>query len=199
MLWLGGTSAYNFLLSDDVVPVPSGPPRKVEVEAVNSTSVKVTWRSPVPNKQHGQIRGYQVHYVKMENGEPKGQPMLKDVMLADAQVRLWLRASVSLWHFTCLLSWAPIWFSLHFKNLIQHPEHNVHAPSQSELPSSEKRNYSETTHLIKNMLTVFFKRRYSALYSCIWVCLSDLKMYLIQSRGRMLRRSFAGSIYFLLY
>lgn len=85
---LGGTSAYNFLLSNDVVPVPSGPPRKVEVEAVNSTSVKVSWRSPVPNKQHGQIRGYQVHYVRMENGEPKGQPMLKDVMLADAQVSL---------------------------------------------------------------------------------------------------------------
>lgn len=84
----GWDSAYNFLLSDDVVPVPSGPPRKVEVEAVNSTSVKVSWRSPVPNKQHGQIRGYQVHYVRMENGEPKGQPMLKDVMLADAQVSL---------------------------------------------------------------------------------------------------------------
>ncbi|XP_054665733.1 receptor-type tyrosine-protein phosphatase delta isoform X30 [Grus americana] len=65
--------------------IPSGPPRKVEVEAVNSTAVKVSWRSPVPNKQHGQIRGYQVHYVRMENGEPKGQPMLKDIMLADAQ------------------------------------------------------------------------------------------------------------------
>nr|XP_045004511.1 receptor-type tyrosine-protein phosphatase delta isoform X30 [Jaculus jaculus] len=65
--------------------IPSGPPRKVEVEAVNSTSVKVSWRSPVPSKQHGQIRGYQVHYVRMENGEPKGQPMLKDIMLADAQ------------------------------------------------------------------------------------------------------------------
>ncbi|NXN58109.1 PTPRD phosphatase, partial [Rynchops niger] len=65
--------------------VPSGPPRKVEVEAVNSTAVKVSWRSPVPNKQHGQIRGYQVHYVRMENGEPKGQPTLKDIMLADAQ------------------------------------------------------------------------------------------------------------------
>ncbi|MGH0164467.1 UNVERIFIED_CONTAM: hypothetical protein FKN15_076600 [Acipenser sinensis] len=65
--------------------VPSGPPRKVEVEAVNSTSIKVTWRSPVPNKQHGQIRGYQVHYVKMDNGEPRGQPMIKDIMLADAQ------------------------------------------------------------------------------------------------------------------
>lgn len=83
---MGGTGACNSLLSNDVVPVPSGPPRKVEVEAVNSTAVKVSWRSPVPSKQHGQIRGYQVHYVRMENGEPKGQPMLKDVMLADAQV-----------------------------------------------------------------------------------------------------------------
>ncbi|XP_064411068.1 receptor-type tyrosine-protein phosphatase delta isoform X4 [Latimeria chalumnae] len=65
--------------------VPSGPPRKVEVEAVNSTSIRVLWRSPVPSKQHGQIRGYQVHYVRMENGEARGQPMLKDIMLADAQ------------------------------------------------------------------------------------------------------------------
>ncbi|XP_055488596.1 receptor-type tyrosine-protein phosphatase S-like isoform X21 [Leucoraja erinacea] len=65
--------------------IPSGPPRKVEVEALNSTAITVLWRSPVPNKQHGQIRGYQVHYVKMEHGEPRGQPMLKDIMLADAQ------------------------------------------------------------------------------------------------------------------
>ncbi|XP_038660213.1 receptor-type tyrosine-protein phosphatase delta isoform X15 [Scyliorhinus canicula] len=65
--------------------VPSGPPRKVEVEALNSTAIRVSWRSPVPNKQHGQIRGYQVHYVRMEHGEPRGHPMLKDIMLADAQ------------------------------------------------------------------------------------------------------------------
>nr|XP_054365519.1 receptor-type tyrosine-protein phosphatase delta [Mirounga angustirostris] len=79
-----GPESFSVLIRTDE-DVPSGPPRKVEVEAVNSTSVKVSWRSPVPNKQHGQIRGYQVHYVRMENGEPKGQPMLKDVMLADAQ------------------------------------------------------------------------------------------------------------------
>ncbi|KAL8177839.1 UNVERIFIED_CONTAM: hypothetical protein K2H54_020921, partial [Gekko kuhli] len=36
-------------------------------------------------RQHGQIRGYQVHYVCMENGEAKGLPQIKDVMLADAQ------------------------------------------------------------------------------------------------------------------
>ncbi|CAL8241873.1 unnamed protein product [Merluccius merluccius] len=65
--------------------VPSGPPRKVEVEAVNSSSIKVMWRSPMPTKQHGQIRGYQVHYVRMLNGEPMGQPVIKDMLIDDAQ------------------------------------------------------------------------------------------------------------------
>ncbi|CAJ0924889.1 unnamed protein product, partial [Ranitomeya imitator] len=67
--------------------VPSAPPRKVEAEVLNSTAIKVFWRSPIQNRQHGQIRGYQIHYVKMENGEAKGLPYIRDVMLADAQVR----------------------------------------------------------------------------------------------------------------
>lgn len=81
---------YNFdlfFLSHGVPPVPSGPPRKVEVEAVNSSSIKVIWRSPMPTKQHGQIRGYQVHYVRMVNGEPTGQPVIKDILIDDAQVQ----------------------------------------------------------------------------------------------------------------
>ncbi|XP_073428315.1 receptor-type tyrosine-protein phosphatase delta isoform X27 [Dendrobates tinctorius] len=82
---LGLGASTTEISSKTLQSIPSGPPRKVEVEAVNSTAVKVFWRSPVSNKQHGQIRGYQVHYVRMENGEPKGPPMLKDVMLADAQ------------------------------------------------------------------------------------------------------------------
>ncbi|KAF7236658.1 Receptor-type tyrosine-protein phosphatase S [Varanus komodoensis] len=57
--------------------VPSAPPRKVEVEVLNSTAIQ--------NRQHGQIRGYQVHYVRMENGEANGVPQIKDVMLADTQ------------------------------------------------------------------------------------------------------------------
>ncbi|XP_005993866.1 receptor-type tyrosine-protein phosphatase S isoform X1 [Latimeria chalumnae] len=65
--------------------VPSAPPRKVEVEVLNSSAIKVLWRSPLLNKQHGQIRGYQVHYVKVENGEARGLPHIKDVMLSDAQ------------------------------------------------------------------------------------------------------------------
>ncbi|XP_038616594.1 receptor-type tyrosine-protein phosphatase F isoform X9 [Tachyglossus aculeatus] len=67
--------------------MPSAPPRKVEVESVNSTSIRVSWKVPLPNKQHGQIRGYQVTYVRLENNEPRGQPVIKDVMLAEAQWR----------------------------------------------------------------------------------------------------------------
>ncbi|XP_040087353.1 receptor-type tyrosine-protein phosphatase F isoform X9 [Oryx dammah] len=65
--------------------MPSGPPRKVEVEPLNSTAVRVSWKLPVPSKQHGQIRGYQVTYVRLENGEPRGTPIIQDVMLAEAQ------------------------------------------------------------------------------------------------------------------
>uniref|UniRef100_A0A672PZ33 protein-tyrosine-phosphatase n=1 Tax=Sinocyclocheilus grahami TaxID=75366 RepID=A0A672PZ33_SINGR len=65
--------------------VPGAPPRRVEVEVLNSTSIKVMWRSLLPGKQHGQIRGYQVHYVRVENGESRGLPLIKDIMLADAQ------------------------------------------------------------------------------------------------------------------
>ncbi|XP_059500551.1 receptor-type tyrosine-protein phosphatase S isoform X40 [Stegostoma tigrinum] len=80
---LGASTAQ--ISAQTMETIPSGPPRKVEVEALNSTAIIVSWRSPVPNKQHGQIRGYQVHFVRMEHGEPRGQPMLKDIMLADAQ------------------------------------------------------------------------------------------------------------------
>ncbi|XP_075853560.1 receptor-type tyrosine-protein phosphatase F isoform X14 [Microcebus murinus] len=65
--------------------MPSGPPRKVEVEPLNSTAVHVSWKLPVPSKHHGQIRGYQVTYVRLENGEPRGPPVIQDVMLAEAQ------------------------------------------------------------------------------------------------------------------
>ncbi|KAM6457488.1 receptor-type tyrosine-protein phosphatase F isoform 7-T9 [Liasis olivaceus] len=68
--------------------MPSAPPRKVEVESVNSTAIRVSWKSPISNKQHGQIRGYQVTYVKMENNEPVGPHVIKDVMVAESQLRL---------------------------------------------------------------------------------------------------------------
>ncbi|XP_071189337.1 receptor-type tyrosine-protein phosphatase delta-like isoform X18 [Salvelinus alpinus] len=81
-----GIGAYtNEISAETPQTLPSGPPRKVEVETVNSTSIKVIWRSPMPIKQHGQIRGYQVHYVRMVNGEPMGQPAIKDILIDDAQ------------------------------------------------------------------------------------------------------------------
>ncbi|XP_057200320.1 receptor-type tyrosine-protein phosphatase S isoform X15 [Triplophysa rosa] len=81
-----GVGAYtNEISAETPQTLPSGPPRKVEVEAVNSSSVKVLWRSPVPSRQHGQIRGYQVHYVRMVNGEPVGHPVIRDILIDDAQ------------------------------------------------------------------------------------------------------------------
>ncbi|XP_052469861.1 receptor-type tyrosine-protein phosphatase F isoform X7 [Carassius gibelio] len=65
--------------------MPGAPPRKVEVEAVNSTAIRVTWKPPLSGKQHGQIRGYQVIYSRLENGEPRSQPNIMDVALPEAQ------------------------------------------------------------------------------------------------------------------
>lgn len=66
--------------------VPGAPPRKLEVEAINSTAIRVTWKPPLQGKQHGQIRGYQVIFSRLENGEPRGQPNIMDVALPEAQV-----------------------------------------------------------------------------------------------------------------
>ncbi|XP_036938978.1 receptor-type tyrosine-protein phosphatase F isoform X9 [Acanthopagrus latus] len=65
--------------------MPGAPPRKLEVEAINSTAIRVTWKPPLPGKQHGQIRGYQVIFSRLENGEPRGQPNIMDVALPEAQ------------------------------------------------------------------------------------------------------------------
>ncbi|XP_017266416.1 receptor-type tyrosine-protein phosphatase F isoform X7 [Kryptolebias marmoratus] len=65
--------------------MPGAPPRKLEVEALNSTAIRVTWKPPLQMKQHGQIRGYQVIYSRLENGEPRGQPNIMDVALPEAQ------------------------------------------------------------------------------------------------------------------
>ncbi|XP_008276382.1 protein tyrosine phosphatase receptor type Fa isoform X8 [Stegastes partitus] len=65
--------------------LPGAPPRKVEAEALNSTALRVTWKPPLSVKQHGQIRGYQLVYSRLEKGEPHGQPLIMDVALPDAQ------------------------------------------------------------------------------------------------------------------
>ncbi|XP_074492945.1 protein tyrosine phosphatase receptor type Fa isoform X4 [Sebastes fasciatus] len=65
--------------------VPGAPPRKVEADALNSTALRVTWKPPLTVKQHGQIRGYQLVYSRLENGEPHGQPVIVDVSFPEAQ------------------------------------------------------------------------------------------------------------------
>ena len=86
------------------LPVPGAPPRKLEVEAINSTAIRVTWKPPLQGKQHGQIRGYQVIFSQLENGEPRGQPNIMDVALPEAQVldEILILPSLSLSHFYCL-------------------------------------------------------------------------------------------------
>ncbi|XP_063085222.1 receptor-type tyrosine-protein phosphatase S isoform X10 [Cavia porcellus] len=81
-----GLGAFTAPVRQRTLPsMPSAPPRKVEAEALNATAIRVLWRSPAPGRHHGQIRGYQVHYVRMEGAEARGPPRIKDVMLADAQ------------------------------------------------------------------------------------------------------------------
>jgi hypothetical protein len=57
-----------------------GEPRRVKVEVYNSTAVKVEWRSPDEADQNGVIRGYQVHYVRLnDKDDAVGLPGLYDV------------------------------------------------------------------------------------------------------------------------
>lgn len=65
-------------------PVPSSPLGvKVEAEALNATAIAL-WRRRAPGRQHGQIRGYQVHYAHGGRRGPRAAPS-RDIMLADAQ------------------------------------------------------------------------------------------------------------------
>ncbi|XP_071800264.1 receptor-type tyrosine-protein phosphatase F-like isoform X1 [Asterias amurensis] len=64
--------------------VPDGPPRKVIVEALNSTTISVKWNPPSIDRQHGEIRGYQVHYqVVTVDEDPLGPIQVQWVSTAD--------------------------------------------------------------------------------------------------------------------
>lgn len=77
---------HNPPLSHNASLVPSGPPRGVQVEVVNSTTAKVMWRTPVAKQQHGQIRGYQVTYIRLIRDEPVGQPCIRDLLTGGSKV-----------------------------------------------------------------------------------------------------------------
>ncbi|XP_038056355.1 receptor-type tyrosine-protein phosphatase S-like isoform X2 [Patiria miniata] len=69
--------------------VPEGPPRKVSVEALNSTTIAVRWSPPVLDRQHGEIRGYQVHFqVVSADEDPLGPPQVKWVPLPDIREKI---------------------------------------------------------------------------------------------------------------
>uniref|UniRef100_A0A3Q2FG41 Receptor-type tyrosine-protein phosphatase F n=1 Tax=Cyprinodon variegatus TaxID=28743 RepID=A0A3Q2FG41_CYPVA len=61
------------------------PPRKVVTETLNSSSIRVTWKAPLPVKQSGQIQGYHVICSRLRNREPHGQPAIIDVSNPKAQ------------------------------------------------------------------------------------------------------------------
>lgn len=62
------------------VVVP-GEPRRVRLEAINSTTVHVQWRPPLEREQNGVIRGYQVLYMRIDDQEEGvGGTRVYDVM-----------------------------------------------------------------------------------------------------------------------
>ncbi|XP_055886068.1 tyrosine-protein phosphatase Lar-like isoform X5 [Biomphalaria glabrata] len=64
----GPSSTPIIVKTDEDVP---GKPKKVRVEAANSTSIMVEWDPPGAKEQNGLIRGYQVHYIEINsNDEP---------------------------------------------------------------------------------------------------------------------------------
>ena len=62
------------------IAVP-GEPKRVRVETVNSTAIRVMWNPPNKDEQNGIIRGYQLYYQQVDSsGETAGgQPMMHDV------------------------------------------------------------------------------------------------------------------------
>ncbi|KAK2179862.1 hypothetical protein NP493_469g03030 [Ridgeia piscesae] len=67
--------------TDEDVP---GEPRRVRVEAFNSTSIKVEWQPPSLKERNGIIRGYQVHYIEVDrHGQTTGRPQMYDLMDGD--------------------------------------------------------------------------------------------------------------------
>lgn len=67
--------------------VPGAAPRQVDVQPLNSSALRVTWRSVLPRLRQGQVRGYQVHFSRVESGESRTLPQIKDLLLDDAQVK----------------------------------------------------------------------------------------------------------------
>lgn len=109
---------------------------------MNSTAIRVTWKPPLQSKQHGQIRGYQVTFSRLENGEPRGQPNILDIALPEAQVldNVLLRPACSL-SLSPPLS-LPLLFISHYRHSALHlfPLHSPSSHFISLTPSDTRWN-----------------------------------------------------------
>ncbi|XP_055077017.1 receptor-type tyrosine-protein phosphatase S-like [Periophthalmus magnuspinnatus] len=73
--------------------MPAAPPRKVEVQPLNSTALRVTWNPPIYLTQHGQIRGYQLIYAQLDHEDQHiGQAIVLDVSEAQEAIITGLQA-----------------------------------------------------------------------------------------------------------
>ncbi|XP_035861420.1 receptor-type tyrosine-protein phosphatase S-like isoform X1 [Sander lucioperca] len=66
--------------------VPSAAPRQVDVQPLNASALRVSWRSVLPRLRQGQVRGYQVHFSRSESGESRNLPQIKDLLLDESQM-----------------------------------------------------------------------------------------------------------------
>uniref|UniRef100_A0A7N6A605 Down syndrome cell adhesion molecule a n=1 Tax=Anabas testudineus TaxID=64144 RepID=A0A7N6A605_ANATE len=65
---IGKSEASNELTITTDEAAPDGPPQEVQLEALSSQSIRVTWRPPKKHLQNGAIRGYQVGYREYSSG-----------------------------------------------------------------------------------------------------------------------------------
>ncbi|XP_061596195.1 Down syndrome cell adhesion molecule a isoform X1 [Cololabis saira] len=65
---IGKSEASNELTITTDEAAPDGPPQEVQLEALSSQSIRVTWRAPKKHLQNGAIKGYQVGYREYSSG-----------------------------------------------------------------------------------------------------------------------------------
>ena len=69
---------YLYLCVSLYLPVP-GEPRRLRMQALNSTAINVQWRPPLENEQNGIIRGYQIFYSLFNENEGSGKLLVLDI------------------------------------------------------------------------------------------------------------------------
>ncbi|XP_072295051.1 cell adhesion molecule DSCAML1-like [Eucyclogobius newberryi] len=78
---VGISEPSNVLTVTTKEAAPEGPPQEMQIEAVSSRSIKVTWKAPRSDLRNGVLRGYRISYREYNS--------------ADRQFRQWQYASVS--------------------------------------------------------------------------------------------------------